>query len=393
VKNLDLLIPNQDKSGDTWLWATVTQVSPLRVRLDGDEVELPITPENLSPDPELGERVWVQLSGHRVIVHGGSKGIPRAPEPSLHDNPGFDIEYQNSNSPAGWTTFWSSNTTWSLDTTDYIQGTKSVKAVYPVDANTRLHSNTVFGVSPSAVVTFTIWAKASVPGELDVALMSQIDGNPDFFNGRTDLVQQYRTFNVGTEWQKFTTTWSVPAGHTVARFTMFMQSDDQGRTFWLDGSSSEMVLAPAAPMPEHSHPTPVLNIAQRTYNNNIGAGGSWANGSYITTGLWEPGPTWPSNAHGAIVSVGCNARSDVNAACFWEVLFHNGATWVQSNHIRTHNNGSAATALGFATSAYIDRQETSLGDLRVAVNCNIDAGGGWVAVGTTHCQISFLYNG
>jgi hypothetical protein len=49
-------------------WATVTQVSPLRIRLDGDTTALPMTPENLAGSVGVGSRVLVQFLGRRVLV-------------------------------------------------------------------------------------------------------------------------------------------------------------------------------------------------------------------------------------------------------------------------------------------------------------------------------------
>ena len=55
-----------------WRWATVTQVDPLRVRIDGESSELNATPISLVDKAGLsaGDRVWVQLAGRRLIVHG-----------------------------------------------------------------------------------------------------------------------------------------------------------------------------------------------------------------------------------------------------------------------------------------------------------------------------------
>lgn len=233
MNNLDLLVPGQTKSDDKWLWATVTQVSPLRVRLDGDAAALPITPENLAYGLSVNQRVWVQLSGHRVIVHGVNGGTPSA-------------------------------------------------------TPTHTHSN--------------------------YALTS------------------------------------------------------------------------------HTHATPALNITSRSWGSYIGSGSSYSNGSYTTIGIWEPGPTWPSGANGAIVSFSVNGDSDVNAAGYYEPLFHNGSAWQLMGYVRVHNNGAQTTPLGFSSTHFIDRQETSLGDLRVAVNLSVDSGGGWIATGPINCQVSFVHN-
>lgn len=51
-------------------WATVTQETPLRVRVDGDSVELPFTPDDLGGPYSLGDRVRVEVSGRSVVVYG-----------------------------------------------------------------------------------------------------------------------------------------------------------------------------------------------------------------------------------------------------------------------------------------------------------------------------------
>jgi len=62
-------------------WGTVTDDSPLRVRLDGEDTELPMTPESLIEvrTPAIGTRVWVQIFGQRVIILGASGGLLAVP--------------------------------------------------------------------------------------------------------------------------------------------------------------------------------------------------------------------------------------------------------------------------------------------------------------------------
>jgi hypothetical protein len=75
MKNLDLLIPRApEPKSDWWSWATVTQASPLRIRLDGETDALDITPDTLTAGLAVSDRVWVQVSGRRAIVLGRSGG-------------------------------------------------------------------------------------------------------------------------------------------------------------------------------------------------------------------------------------------------------------------------------------------------------------------------------
>lgn len=58
---------------DSWRWATVTSTSPLRVRFDGPGDPLDITPEVFEHVTiTLGARVWCQLHGRALIIHGAA---------------------------------------------------------------------------------------------------------------------------------------------------------------------------------------------------------------------------------------------------------------------------------------------------------------------------------
>lgn len=92
-EDLELLLPQPKEQKDGWSWATVTQESPLRIRLDGDDAALLITPESLVGEQAVGRRVWVQLVGRRAIVHGVQFG----PEP-----PGTLRPLAHGSVPPGW---------------------------------------------------------------------------------------------------------------------------------------------------------------------------------------------------------------------------------------------------------------------------------------------------
>lgn len=100
MKNLDLLIPQSERMESGWQWATVSSINPLRIRLDGDDTPLGITPDSLVKDLVVGNRVWVQLEGRRVIVHGASasqgavSAIPVGTVQMYAANP--------TNAPEGW---------------------------------------------------------------------------------------------------------------------------------------------------------------------------------------------------------------------------------------------------------------------------------------------------
>ena len=60
-------------------WATVTGLSPLEIKLDGDTAPLLMTPESISDPGSLSvdDRVRVELSRSKRIVHGRLGGDPR----------------------------------------------------------------------------------------------------------------------------------------------------------------------------------------------------------------------------------------------------------------------------------------------------------------------------
>lgn len=71
-------LPGQtSETPSRWTWATVVQVNPLRLRMDGDSAALAATPVCLCPQPAVNARVWVQIHGTQIIIHGAT-GVPYA---------------------------------------------------------------------------------------------------------------------------------------------------------------------------------------------------------------------------------------------------------------------------------------------------------------------------
>lgn len=70
----DLVTGNSNSKTDLWAWGTITSVSPLKVKLDGETAELAATADSLYANPAVNQRVWVQLSGRRIIIHGAASG-------------------------------------------------------------------------------------------------------------------------------------------------------------------------------------------------------------------------------------------------------------------------------------------------------------------------------
>lgn len=57
-----------------YVWATVTAVSPLAIRIDTEVDPLVVPPESLVGGLQIGDRVWVQLYGRQAIVLGRAGG-------------------------------------------------------------------------------------------------------------------------------------------------------------------------------------------------------------------------------------------------------------------------------------------------------------------------------
>lgn len=66
---LDFLLDPPTGITNSFRWATVTSVSPLRIRLDGESEPLATSPAALAA-VQPGNRVWVQLYGRQVVILG-----------------------------------------------------------------------------------------------------------------------------------------------------------------------------------------------------------------------------------------------------------------------------------------------------------------------------------
>lgn len=60
------------QADNVYRWGTVTAVSPLQVRLDGDAVPLASRPDSLVDRLTVGQRVWCQIYRRRVLVLGSA---------------------------------------------------------------------------------------------------------------------------------------------------------------------------------------------------------------------------------------------------------------------------------------------------------------------------------
>lgn len=75
----DILLPSGTEATDSWFWAVVHSVNPLRVRKDGETNPISITPLSVGGTYMVGDRVRCHLSRNQLIIIGsaGHGGTPR----------------------------------------------------------------------------------------------------------------------------------------------------------------------------------------------------------------------------------------------------------------------------------------------------------------------------
>jgi hypothetical protein len=106
---MTLYLPDQGTAAvqeSSYRWATVTSTDPLLIRLDGDTVPLPVTPDSLLDITRLtaGDRVWVQLVGRRLVVLGKAGGLALPappPEPGIWQDYSAQIISDNTGTTTG----------------------------------------------------------------------------------------------------------------------------------------------------------------------------------------------------------------------------------------------------------------------------------------------------
>ena len=84
---------------DTWTWATVTQATPLRIKVDGDTTALDATTDDLVGSLAVDDRVRVHLHSDGIIVTGLQGGGNRS-NPNLLINPNFIVNQEGNASGA-----------------------------------------------------------------------------------------------------------------------------------------------------------------------------------------------------------------------------------------------------------------------------------------------------
>lgn len=168
-----------------------------------------------------------------------SEGVERSliiPDSAMHSNPSFE---EGATPPGNdLFLFWASGGTYSYDTTDFVDGTRSLKTVWAAEASPHIGTSEI-RVVPGSVVEPSIWCKASVAGNIAInAFTGPTSLSTQWFSSGT---QHSSSHTLGTSWRRISSQITVPAGHSYARFYW---SPDIDRTVWLDASGSKVVYTP-----------------------------------------------------------------------------------------------------------------------------------------------------
>ena len=154
-----------------FVWATVTAVSPLRVKLDGDTTALAFTPDSLVDPAALSvdDRVRCELSERRVIIVGRSGGgVPFASDAQTIAGTATDLAV----TPAGL-----------ASRKEAYAAAIDVASGYTIEQQRTTREGSVVSVMIRATKSGT-WGTADVIGTLNLAALRP-DG-VDAFGGGVD---------------------------------------------------------------------------------------------------------------------------------------------------------------------------------------------------------------
>jgi hypothetical protein len=107
-------------------WATVATSNPLSIKLDGDSAPLALIPDSLVDPLTLvpGDRVRVELSLRKAVIHGVSKGGYRGT--TAERNARFGVPIRWFNTDLGWEeSYYADTTTPGLTVLGLVSGTAS----------------------------------------------------------------------------------------------------------------------------------------------------------------------------------------------------------------------------------------------------------------------------
>jgi hypothetical protein len=100
MRYLDMLLPmDPSTANDHWTWGTVTSGAPLQIKLDGEDQALAGVPQSLTAKLRVGDRVWVQLHGRQLVIHGRGEAAVSGWYPLTWESGSLVTDYGT----AGWT--------------------------------------------------------------------------------------------------------------------------------------------------------------------------------------------------------------------------------------------------------------------------------------------------
>ena len=143
---------------DTWTWATVTQATPLRIKVDGDTTALDATTDNLVGSLAVLDRVRVHLHSDGIIVtgiQGGNDKVYVISHPESDQPVAYSAGITMSNTSAGG---WPSDL--AIVVTNAVSPYRTSQVVYEKAGDERQWWRTGLGT------TWTVWKEVSTVGQL-----------------------------------------------------------------------------------------------------------------------------------------------------------------------------------------------------------------------------------
>jgi len=143
---------------DTWTWATVTQATPLRIKVDGDTTPLDATTDDLVGSLAVDDRVRVHLHSDGIIVtgiQGGNDKVYMISHPESDPSDAYPAGITMSDTSAGG---WPSP--YATVVTTAVSGNRTSQVVYEKDGAERQWWRTGLGT------TWTAWKEVSTVGQL-----------------------------------------------------------------------------------------------------------------------------------------------------------------------------------------------------------------------------------
>lgn len=257
MSSVPIYVPTETRDfgpDNTYRWATITDTDPLRVRFDGDADGLPITPSSLVDPAQLvvGDRVWVQLFGRRLVVlgkapeQGNHKPRSLVPDPSIEDDETIPLASTDGSGRATYIDRFSivmASGTYSA-TRDGLNA-RSGGLALKLSSNASPSYVMVFGphfdVIPGKTYVGRVWVKKGEAGTSKLYLR-MAGGSTDAMteypasNGSNGLLTQRTVegINLSTEYAPLTFITTIPAGITRVAFEAMNYQPAATSTIYLD---------------------------------------------------------------------------------------------------------------------------------------------------------------